>query len=125
MKGTKRERRHSAVFRLYEKLNDRDPFFKDLLIWLLAAVATVCAIALLLRSGSLSGSLAKAAVLSIAGPGSVGLTAAVLTYFGYLGYKKDHPGQKIDRETYIRRRKKAQEDLDARYRSVGDLHRRR
>lgn len=109
---------------MLEKMDAYNPFLKTLLLWLLAAGAAICVLALLRRSGSFGGLIGAVAFVFVASPASAGLTAAILNFFGYRDYKKSHPGEKIDKQTYIRMRKKAQSDLDERYKAIGNMHRR-
>ena len=86
---------------MLEKMDAYNPFLKTLLLWLLAAGATICFLALLRRFGSFGGLIGAAAF-----------------------YKKSHPGKKTDKQTYIRMKKKAQSDFDERYEAIGNMHRR-
>lgn len=124
VKSKKQGKRRSRAPRLSERMDDLNPFLKTLLLWLLVAGGAVCAIALLRRSGILSGSFATAAFMFVAGPASVGLTAAILNFFGYWSYKREHPGQRIDKQSYIRQKERAKKDFENRYNSIGEFHRR-
>ena len=124
MKNKKRTKKNSRFCDMLEKMDAYNPFLKTLLLWLLAAGATICFLALLRRSGSFGGLIGAAAFVFVAGPASTGLTAAILNFFGYRDYKKSHPGKKTDKQTYIRIKKKAQSDFDERYEAIGNMHRR-
>ena len=124
MKNKKRAKGRSGLSRLVEKMDDRNPFLKPLLLWLFGFAAAVCVLALLRRFGSWGSLVSGAAFVVIAGPTGTGLTASILNCIGFWDYKKDHPGEKIDKETYIRRKEKAKKDFESRYNSMGEFHRR-
>lgn len=123
MKNRRCKKGQGDVFRVFRSLFDVNPFFMDLILWLLAAAAAACVIALLYRSRFLGNSLTTGVSMSFAGPAAIGLTAAILNFFGYREYKREHPGLRIDRKAYIRLKKKQQSDFEQRYASQQELHR--
>ena len=82
MKNKKRTKKNSRFCDMLEKMDAYNPFLKTLLLWLLAAGAAICVLALLRRSGSFGGLIGAVVFVFVASPASAGLTAAILNFFG-------------------------------------------